>query len=309
MLDSKTFFVVNPESANGKTASIWAHLLNRFPDRPSIDYELTRYSTHASEITTRALEADYETVVAVGGDGTVNEVLNGFYRAGRLINPKARLSYVPCGTGKDLARTLGMSDFTPEQILESIAEYRVLKLDHGMARFRANDEQQRIRYFMNEASVGFSADTVRVVNRSSKALGGKVSFFLGVFRCLAGLKNHAIRIDVDGEQWYSGKAFLVAIANGKFFGGSMQIAPRAQMNDSVFDIVLITTLKRLEVVKHIGKIYSGEHLALPQVSTTRGKTVRITSEEFVPIEMDGEQPGALDAQFSMIEKGINLLAP
>jgi len=307
VLDSRIFFVVNPKAANGKTGAIWSRLLKR--TQSNTQYRLTQDSDHASEITAEALSSGYDTIVAVGGDGTVNSVLNGFYRDGAKLNPDARLSYLPTGTGKDLARTLNLSHPTPAEVLQSLPSFRVSALDHGVARFRGYDGQHRVRYFMNEASVGFSADTVAVVNRSSKAPGGKVSFFLGVFRSLAGLKNHSIRIEVDGDHWYSGEAFLVTIANGRFFGGSMQIAPLAQANDNLFDIVLITALSRLEVLKHIGKIYSGAHLSLPQVKTTRGQSVRITSEEHVPLELDGEQPGTLDAEFTIIANGINFLVP
>lgn len=299
--------MVNPKAANGRTEAIWSRLIKR--SQSNTQYMLTKDGNHASEITAEALTAGYDTIVAVGGDGTVNSVLNGFYRDGVQINPDARLSYLPSGTGKDLARTLNLPHLTSAEVLQSLPAFRVSVLDHGVARFTGYDEQHKVRYFMNEASVGFSADTVAVVNRCSKVLGGKISFFLGVFRCLAGLKNHAIRIEVDGDHWYSGNAFLVTVANGRFFGGSMQIAPLAQINDNLFDIVLITALSRLEVVKYIGRIYSGAHLSLPQVKTTRGQSVRITSEEQVPLELDGEQPGTLDAEFTIIENGINFLMP
>jgi len=306
-LNSKIFFVVNPKAANGKTEAIWSRLLKR--SQSNTQYMLTRDSDHGSEITAEALTAGYDTIVAVGGDGTVNSVLNGFYRDGAQVNPDARLSYLPSGTGKDLARTLSLSHLTSAEVLQSLPTFGVSVLDHGVARFRGYDGQHKVRYFMNEASAGFSADTVAVVNRSSKVLGGKVSFLLGVIRSLAGLKNHAIRIEVDGDCWYSGEAFLVTVANGRFFGGSMQIAPLAQPNDNLFDIVLITALSRLEVLKYIGKIYSGAHLSLPQVKTTRGQSVRITSKERVPFELDGEQPGTLDAEFTIIKNGISFLVP
>ena len=306
-LESRYFFVINPEAANGKTRATWNRLRRLLP--LNAEHRLTESSSQGSRVTAEALAAGYDTIVAVGGDGTVNSVLNGFYRGGKMINPRASLAYMPSGTGKDLARTLDLARFASDEALLKLSAYRVSTLDHGLVRFRGHDGQKAYRYFVNEASVGFSADTVAVVNRSSKALGGKFSFFAGVFRSLARLKNHPIRVEVDGSLWFVGQAFLVAIANGRYFGGSMQIAPLAKPDDGLFDIVLITALTRREVLRHIGKIYSGKHISLSQVRSIRGRNVRITSQEQVPLELDGEQPGTLEAEFTMIGGGIRFLLP
>ena len=309
-MNPEPFYIVNPHSSNGKTEKIWQALIKRSADRSNrIVYESTHHSMHAASIASKALDSGYDTIVAVGGDGTVNEVLNGFYRNGLPINRNARLGFLPSGTGGDLARTLGLLDFSMEELIDELPLCPVFKLDHGVASFHGADKSRVKRFFLNEASVGFSADTVRAVNRSTKLLGGKVSFLLGVLRCLIGYQNQSLEISIDGNSWYSGPAFLVAVSNGKYFGGSMKIAPHAKMTDGMFDIVLIKSLTRIEVIRNIGKIYAGEHLGLRQIVSTRGKSVRITSHHPVPIEMDGEQPGTVEAHFEIVSKGVNFLIP
>jgi diacylglycerol kinase family enzyme len=185
----------------------------------------------------------------------------------------------------------------------------VVELDHGVARFSDNRQTVVKRYFLNEASTGFSAETVRAVNRSTKVLGGKVSFLAGVAKCLLRLENRPLEIRVDNKLWYSGSALLAAISNGKYFGGGMMIAPDASMKDGLLDVVVIESLTRFEVMKHIGKIYGGEHLTLSQVRVKRGRHVEITAADPIPMEMDGEQPGTLNASFGIAEKHIRFLLP
>ena len=264
---------------------------------------------HAVQITSRALAEGYDTIIAVGGDGTINEVLNGFYSKNKLINAEARLGCLPSATGGDFARHLGLRSGKADWKLSDVNQGKVLVLDHGAAEFVGSDNQMKTRFFMNETSLGFAAKTVELVNLSSKYFGGKISFLLGVTRCLLSYSNHAMDVTVDGNLWYSGPVFLIAVSNGKYFGGSMKIAPEAESDDGLFDIVLIKSLTRSDVMKHIGKIYSGKHLMLPQVISTRGQNVSVRSLHRVRVEMDGEQTGWLEANFKIVNRGINFLVP
>jgi len=309
-LKSEPFFIVNPQSSNGKTVKLWHHLFQNSKDRgESLRYELTQYTMHAAQLASDALDAGFDTIIAVGGDGTVNEVLNGFYRDGRLIREDAKLAFIPSGTGGDLARTLGLLDFPKEDLLRKLPRGTVIRIDHGSAEFSGTDGSRINRYFINEASIGFSADTVKAVNRSTKLFGGKVSFLLGVLKCLTNYPNHTMEINVDSRSWYKGPVFLLAVSNGRYFGGGMKIAPNAVMTDGRFDTILVKAMTRRDVLKNIGKIYSGEHLSLPQVVSTRAKSVEIVSTHEVPIEMDGEQTGYLDCRFVLAKQTINFLVP
>jgi YegS/Rv2252/BmrU family lipid kinase len=296
------YFVVNPASGAGRTARLW-RMLGR-----GLHFALTRGPGHATELTAEALARGEGLVVAVGGDGTVNEALNGFYDKGRPRRAGSTLAMLPCGTGGDLARTLGIDRVPAERLLAGLKGGRVLQLDCGVARF-AGQAGPVERRFLNVSSVGFSASIVQKVNRKSKALGGKLAFLSAVFRSLASLRSEVMSISVDGGSMYEGPVLLAAVANGRFFGGSMMIAPDAEPADGLFDVVVVAGLTRPQVVRHVAKLYSGRHVSLPQVSVRRGRLVTIRCGSRAPLEMDGEQPGGLDASFELHPASVPFLVP
>lgn len=313
LVDRKPYFIVNPHSANGRTAHLWPQVLSILREKmESVDFALTRGTMHAAELAAQALRRGHDLIVAVGGDGTLNEALNGFFQQGKPLRSEAALSYLPSGTGADFARTMGLFGLTIRELVERFRNGSVRLLDCGQVHFRgldpsrADDETRRL--FINESSLGFSANTVNAVNRASKRFGGKFSFFIGVLRTLNVLRNPVLQVAVDGMQVYEGPTLLVAVANGRYFGGSMMIAPQAQVDDGLFDIVVISAMTRLGVLRKIGKIYKGEHLGEPEVKVFRGREAHISSiGEEVLLEMDGEQPGRLAADFRISRNTIPFL--
>jgi YegS/Rv2252/BmrU family lipid kinase len=308
------FFVVNPHSADGRTLQRWEELRDELRRRNlEPRFELTRGTMHAAELAAAAIEGGADLVVAVGGDGTLNEVLNGYFRATRQPPRGAALGYLPSGTGSDFARTLGLFGLSPAQQVEKLAGGSLRLLDCGQVRFTGTgpggEPQETSRLFLNESSLGFSAETVNNVNRASKRFGGKASFLLGVLRTLTRLRNPLLQVTVDGMEVYEGPTLLVAVANGKYFGGSMMIAPMADLQDGEFDVVVVSAMSRLTLLKKIGKIYRGEHLAEPEVHVHRGAEVRINSVgQEVLLEMDGEQPGRLSADYHISRHTVPFLA-
>jgi YegS/Rv2252/BmrU family lipid kinase len=307
------FFVVNPHSADGRTLKLWPQLRELLARRfGQVRFELTRGTMHAAELAAGAIEGGADLVVAVGGDGTLNEVLNGYFRAARQPPQGAVLGYLPSGTGSDFARTMGLYGLPPAEQVERLAAGATRLLDCGQVRFTGAAGGQAFetsRLFLNESSLGFSAETVNNVNRASKRFGGKASFLLGVLRTLVRLRNPLLQVTVDGKQVWEGPTLLVTVANGKYFGGSMMIAPMAEVQDGEFDVVVVSAMARRTVLRKIGKIYRGEHLAEPEVHVHRGAEVRINSVgEEVLLEMDGEQPGRLAADFRISRHTVPFLA-
>jgi len=313
-MPAKPFFVVNPHSADGRTLRLWDELRGLVARRfPTMGFELTRGTMHAAELAAAAIEGGADLVVAVGGDGTLNEVLNGYFRASRQPAGGAALGYLPSGTGSDFARTMGLYGLPLEQQVQRLAAGSVRLLDCGQVRFTGLGEDGRpleaSRLFLNESSLGFSAETVNNVNRASKRFGGKAAFLLGGGRTLARRRNPLLQVSVDGQPVYEGPTLLVAVANGKYFGGSMMIAPMAEVADGEFDVVVVGAMRRLPLLRKISKIYRGEHLAEPEVHVHRGAEVRINSVgEEVLLEMDGEQPGRLAADFRISRHTVPFLA-
>ena len=180
----KTYLVVNPKSGNGDTGRRWAEIQARLVRAlGEVSYGFTEGPMHACELARRALHQGYDTIVAVGGDGTINETVNGFFEAGRAINPGAALGVLPRGTGGDFRRTFGW-DLELEHTVERLRRDSTEPFDVGLLEYTAQDGSRQQRYFANITSFGVSGQIDREVNTSSKALGGRVSFMFGSVKAL-----------------------------------------------------------------------------------------------------------------------------
>lgn len=307
-MEKKVYYIVNPHSSNGRTGRIWPSFRRILEKRAGpIRFDYTRGILHAAELASRALQDGFDTVMAVGGDGTVNEALNGFFGGERFLRPDATLGYLSSGTGGDLSRTLSYHDFSLDRQADLLLEGRVRRLDYGEVSFRGPEDGIRTRRFINASSVGFSGNVLHAMNRLSKMFSGKIAYQLGVLRCLINLVNHTVMVTVDGREIYQGPSLLAVVANGRFFGGGMMIAPQARIDDGILDVIVVRAMTRRSVIRKIGTIYRGTHLALPEVIYAQGREVRISSPERVLLEMDGEQPGILDATFRIVRQGIPFL--
>ncbi len=162
------------------------------------------------------------------------------------------------------------------------------------------------RYFINVADVGIGSDTCARVNRSSKAMGGFLSF---LFACLAAIiyfKNPVLTVEVDGKLLYSGKSSMVAVNNGQYFGGGMMIAPQAQISDGQLDIIVLEDFSKAEFLKALPSVYKGKHLNHPRIRMAKGSKVNIKSPERVYLEIDGESPGIGDVSLEILPGDLKL---
>lgn len=303
-MEIRAFFIVNPHSGSSSTGRQWPEwrkLIERRMGRA--DFSYTRATMHAAELARTAIEKGYNRIVAVGGDGTLNEVLNGFFRRGSSIPREAAIAYIPNGTGADFARSVDFHGGTIEEHVERTASGDIRHIDCGEVHFYDTAGEETSRLFINESSLGFSAETAAAVNRASKHLRGRLPFLIGVTRCLSRLRNPLFRVEIDGKVVHEGATLLVAVTNGRYFGGGMKIAPLAEVADGLLDIIVIGAMSRLTLMRKIKSIYSGRHLDEPEVTAFRGRVVHITApEEEVLLEMDGEQPGKLAANYRVSKK-------
>lgn len=306
-MGQKILAVVNPVSANGTTGKEWSKFENKIKESGvDLDVQFTRYPLHAIEITRIALKSGYDIIVSVGGDGTMNEVLNGFFENDCIINDNANLAVFSRGTGCDLVRTLGIGKEV-EDIIRILLDRKCIRCDVGKVNYIEHSGEKKIRYFLNVSDVGIGAETTYRVNRNSKALKGFLSFFLGALSTIIKNKNKKLKIVIDGNITIEEKINSVIIGNGRYFGGGMHVAPTAQIDDGLFDIIILGDLGKTELIMNFPKIYKGTHLTHPKVRNYRGKNIKIYSDEKVLIELDGEQPGTIDAELKIIHKGINIL--
>ncbi|MDW7739930.1 MAG: diacylglycerol kinase family lipid kinase [Bacillota bacterium] len=308
MQEIKAAVVVNPASANGKTGQKWPEMAAAFENEGlSFVYSLTEAPGHATEITARYLHEGYNLIISVGGDGTANEVINGFFTDGidDAIRETRAFSFVSTGTGRDLSRTVGIPKDAGEAI-RHIIDSPVRPVDAGRVQYINNQGYDEERYFINVAGLGLDGDTVARVNRTSKALGGFISFLWGTVVSLFLYKNQKMKIVVDGKEVCNEPITIVVVGNGCYFGGGMFVAPGAEMDDGLFDIIILRNLSKMNLLINLPRVYRGKHLSHPRIMSLRGKNIEITSSGKALLNLDGEQPGRAPASVELIPGVINL---
>jgi len=303
----KTVFVVNPASGNGNTGKQWDEISGRILGL-GIEHEalMTHAPGDATSLAARAISEGAATVVAVGGDGTINEVANGFFADG-LEMSSAALGLLPMGTGGDFRRTVGV----PQEFEAAIAVLkarRLRRIDAGRIEMKGLDGAPLVRHFVNIADAGIGGVVVERVNRTTKKLGGRVSFQYAAMMTLLGYRPQQVVVE-SAEDHFEGRAQNVVVANGQYFGGSMHVAPRAVPDDGVFDVVVFGDIARFEALRSINDIYSAKHLQNPKVRAWQSAEVRVSSEERVLVDVDGEMCGTLPAVFTVVPEAIQLVVP
>ncbi len=307
-MSARPLVIVNPAARNGAVGRRWETLASQL-SALGIDAETahTQRPGHASELVRDGLRDGPRLVVAVGGDGTVNEVVNGFFDGGRPIAPESELAVVPIGTGRDGVRTYGISG-KPERAIALLADGATRTIDLGRATYTAHAGGEESRIFLNIASCGLSGAVAERANRTSKRLGGTPAFLWATIATFAGWKNVPFRITIDGEQ-----RELVAnntiVANGRYFGGGMHIAPDARTDDGLLDAIVFGDVGRVDLALNMHRLYRGTILRHPKASHRLARSVLVEPERALPIEIDGEQPGVTPVRFEVLPAALRLRVP
>jgi YegS/Rv2252/BmrU family lipid kinase len=309
----KAFVVVNPRSGNGRTAREWpkmeAALKNAYGD---LAVAIARGRGEATAYVRNALRDGYGEVVAVGGDGTINEAINGFFDEEGPIAPDAVFGFITSGTGGDFRKTFCLpSGWRPA--LAHLKNAGTRSVDVGRVSCLDPSGMPVVRHFINIASFGLSGAVVDSVNRAriAKVFGGRFAFaFHSVFDMLT-YGDRAVRLRVDAELDEIASISTVAIANGQYFGGGMQVAPHAQADDGLFDVVIIGGAPKGHAMAELKLLYTGEHLGRPHVRAMRGRKVMAapvaeTRGYPVLVELDGESAGRLPATFEILPRALRL---
>jgi diacylglycerol kinase (ATP) len=300
---SRTAFLVNPAAEGGSVGRRWPELAHRAANLGLTgDALLSERPGQLGELAARAVDEGASLVVAVGGDGTVNEVAQSL--AGR---ERVDLAVIPRGTGGDFVRTYGI----PRRLEDAVAVARdgqARAIDLGRASYRAWAGGEEQSYFANIASAGMSGAIAKRTNETSKALGGKVSYLWATFTVFARWRNDDVLVTVDGER-REGRMHDVVVANGRFFGGGMMICPEADPGDGLFDVLLIGDLTKRDLLLTLPKTYRGRHLPHPKAELLRGAVVEVDAPQPLPVELDGEQPGTTPVRFEIVPKALRLRVP
>jgi len=250
-----------------------------------------------------ALEGGAERLVAVGGDGTVNEVANG------LVGARgAELAIIPRGTGGDFVRTFGIPSKLEDAVRVAL-EGAVRTIDLGRVAYRSWAGEPRESHFANIASAGMSGAVAKRTNESTRVpIGGKAAYLWSTVVVFARWRNTELRVTVDGER-REGPMFDVIVGNCRYLAGGMKMLPEADPADGLFDVLLIGDVTKLDLVRTMPKIYRGTHLPHPKAELLRGAVVTVESEGPLPVELDGEQPGTTPVRFEVVPEALRLRVP
>jgi YegS/Rv2252/BmrU family lipid kinase len=311
-VSARTLVVVNPNSRSGATKRRWSAIEAKLRSAlGALDVEFTRGPRDAERIAREGARSGIERIIVAGGDGTLNEVVNGLLSAelGKYVS----LGLLPLGTGADFARTAGVPK-TIDDAIQLLAEGKPLAVDAGRMISHDHDRRELTNYFANIASFGLSSLVAELVNQSSKALGGRISYILGSLRGLLQYRSAPVSICIDGELFFEGPLVLAAVANGQYFGGGMRVAPGAKLHDGLLDLVIVSELSknpllgRVSLAMKMPQLYRGSHFDVPQVLHSRGRVIEISGlGARVAADVDGEPRGTLPARIEILPGALTLL--
>ena len=299
-------FILNPAAGHGRAAGVWEACrdaaLRALPGAVCLR---TERRGHAAQLARKALEDGARRLVAVGGDGTFGEMLEGVMGAAPELRRAAALATLPAGSGCDLARHLNYPRGAAE-LAGLIASGRSRAVDVGRIDYAGLDGTPLRRHFINMASFGLAGDVAHHIHRMGKFLGGTLSYAVSSGWILLTARAKPLRLEADGAA-LPGRYYLGVVANTSSIGGGMLVAPGAEENDGKFDLVLVSDMSRLKLWKNFPRLYRGTHLREPGITLRRISRLRAESDETVYLNIDGEADGRLPAVIEMLPGAVNVI--
>jgi diacylglycerol kinase (ATP) len=306
--------IINPSSAGGSTGEAWPGLASDLRSEfGSFQTAFTKASGDAAVIANDAARKGVKLIIACGGDGTVSEVANGILSSGK----DAELGILPSGTGGDFRRSLEIPSAS-RAAARVLREDKTRSIDVGRISFRDHHGAETMRYFVGVASCGMSTEVIQRVKaggpdwlpaNTPKWLGGRISFGASLLR--TAMRTEATRLLVQLDDAHERHLLVtnLVIANARYFGGGMKIAPDAKLTDGKFDVVGVGNLGAMKIFTSAPRVYFGSHLSLPQVSHALARKITVRPAERgadVDLEVDGELPGKLPATFQIIPEALRV---
>ena len=293
----KVLLIYNPFAGHGRAKKILPEVEAEFTKyNIEFDLKLTDYPEHATEIIKDTKLKTYDAIIAAGGDGTLFEVINGYYM--NSIKKKPPLGILPIGTGNAVARDLELHVSKWKEAIEIIAQMKPRKVDVG--KFTSHGQSY---YFLNILGLGFVADVTKTAKKL-KALGN-ISYSLGVLYQMLKLKSFKLKIELDGKLLERDNTF-VEVSNTTYTS-NFYMAPKAKIDDGLLDITLLNKLSRVGLLKAFPKVFTGEHVNLPEVETFTAKHIKITTDPPKVLTPDGELIGITPVEIECLHNDIEVL--
>jgi len=295
----KLLLIFNPHAAGGRAEKLLPRIRAGLERFAQLEILPTGYPRHAVELVANSDLSDCDGIVAAGGDGTLFELLNGLYRHRK--NDRRPLGLVPVGTGNAFARDLGLMPGDWEKGIEIIRSGRLRPLDVGRVETRTD-----VFHFLNIIGMGFPVDAMKTAKKLK--MMGKSAYTMAVMREMLRLKSFRLSIEIDGKKLEQNSVFI-EISNTRYTGTSFLIAPDARLDDGLFDVTLLRSLRRLRLLRLFPTIYSGQHVQFEEVSTFTARQVKITVPENRLLAPDGEFYGETPVTVSCLRHDLEIFSP
>ena len=311
MKQNKWYVVVNPKAGSNKCKRDWPEI-KALLQKNGFDFEfvLTEYQRHAIGLVQKAVEKGFRNFISVGGDGTLNEVINGIFLKHQNVLRDIKLGVITVGTGNDWGRTHQMpADYA--NMVEVITTGNFYSHDIGKAKYRFGKEDEN-RYFINIAGMGFDAMVANKVNvMKEKGYRGLMVYMYSLLSGLIRFKPTRLVIYSQGKMIYSDSTFLASIGICRYNGGGMMLLPDAIPNDGLFDLTIIRKVSRLKVVANIKNVFDGSFVKIKEVERFQGKSFTVISDppNTLQLETDGESLGNSPLDFEVLPQAIQMIVP
>ena len=296
--------IVNPKAGLGHGLKDWPIISNQL-NRSGVEFScvFTERKYHAVELTVKAINDGYRKIVVIGGDGTVNEVVNGIFIQKIVPTTNIMLAVVPAGTGNDWVRMYGIPKAYSEAVKAIVAGRTILQ-DVGLISYQETMITHK-RYMANVAGIGFDAAVNRRFNKlKDEGKSGKFLYLTSTLKALFKYRPKRFKIVIDGKEFFDTDMFSATIGIGKYNGGGMLHMPMAVVDDGLFDITVIKRIAKLSVVWNFKKLYNGHIYKHPKVIASQAKCIEIESYPESFIEVDGEALGYSPFIFELVPRSI-----
>ncbi len=322
----KSAVIVNPYSGGGRTAAMWRGVRNEVRSRlGSLEEFVTKGPMDATRFAKQIAHSDYELLIVAGGDGTINEAVNGLYDLNaegnsgghtvvqavhggfpKPINLELKFGILSAGRGCDFIKSVAVPE-DARKAIDLFIEPKVQKIDIGLCLFKDEFGRDKQRFFVNIACAGVAGKVAKQVSHTPRFLPPSLAYFSAVVTNFVTYRPQRLRVLLDNKEFFEGLAMNVFVANGGYSGAGMCWAPNAQVDDGFFDVILAEPSPKLMTLLQQHKIYDGSFLEIPGVHHKLAKKVVIETQEDVLLEIDGEQPGLAPALYTILPKSLNLV--
>ncbi len=307
--------IVNPKSAGGSTSDRWSEIASDFRSHfGPFSVAFTKARGDGALLAEKYIASGRRLIIACGGDGTINEIVNGILNSGEDVV----LGIMPAGTGGDFRRSIGLST-VPREAAKQLRDGRTEIIDVGRVTFGEKDGRRAQRYFVNISSFGLSVSINERVKKKgefrwilNESIRGRTKFAISTIQEVLETQYKTVRVSIEGKESKTLNTLNFNICNGRYFGGGMKVAPDAKLNDGFFDVINIGDIKTARIMLNGYKLYRGTHLDLSEVNTLRAKHVTVESAnpgESIKFETDGEISGSLPAEFEVVPRALKIIVP